>query len=669
MRPAASRDPDLVRARVVLFSGGRGAGVLSTELVRDPRIQLTLAINGYDDGLSTGEVRRFLGDSLGPSDFRKNASRLSRELRAAPVPLIDLLDFRLPDGMAQDEAVHTLRQRSAAFPAVAAAIDAFAQELSASGKSFDFDDCSIGNLVFAGLFLNSGRDFNRALDEYVRLLGLPPGMLENVTDGANAYLVALCTDGVVLATEEEIVGATRPGRVKDIYLIDRPLSEADRAWLASVSESDAASFLEGRRAAIGANPRLAERLAEADLILYAPGTQYSSLFPSYMTPGLARTIAENLHAIKLLVTNIQPDVEIVGRTAVDIIERALYYLQEKGAQHWPTPCLITHYLMNDPGESEASSPYVPLGQVDALEDPRLVRIANYEEGVSGRHDAAKILTPFIRSLLPQRRRQKVAIFFHDVGSPTKLAQSILEMIRGGLTNLPLDLTVVYQGDPLDRAFTGSLPVRVRPLAGAGANTVEAQLRQVLEAERFDYVILFESSGMYRGEDIAGLATHLTSGRLDAVWGSRRLSTRDIEESYRFRFGGTITRGAASFFGSHLLSLSCLVLFGRYVSDTLSAVRAVRAADAMAVGVPFSSRHINQHLLGHLLRRKADILEVPVQFLPLAPDRVKRTTVWDGLKALGVLVRGRLTHARRAGATLETGADLAAERSHGDAGPR
>ena len=39
-----------------------------------PDVALTIAINGYDDGASTGEVRRFLGDSLGPSDFRKNAS-------------------------------------------------------------------------------------------------------------------------------------------------------------------------------------------------------------------------------------------------------------------------------------------------------------------------------------------------------------------------------------------------------------------------------------------------------------------------------------------------------------------------------------------------------------------------------------------------------------------
>ena len=76
---ALEREP-IGPARVVVFSGGRGSGVLSRQLVKDPRIELTLAINGYDDGASTGEVRRFLGDSLGPSDFRKNASRLALDL-------------------------------------------------------------------------------------------------------------------------------------------------------------------------------------------------------------------------------------------------------------------------------------------------------------------------------------------------------------------------------------------------------------------------------------------------------------------------------------------------------------------------------------------------------------------------------------------------------------
>src|SRR3954465_14244958 len=94
---------------VVVFSGGRGSSVLSTELLTHPNISLTLAINGYDDGMSTGEVRRFLGDALGPSDFRKNASHLATTLRTCPADAVALLDRRLPVGCTRAEAVATLR--------------------------------------------------------------------------------------------------------------------------------------------------------------------------------------------------------------------------------------------------------------------------------------------------------------------------------------------------------------------------------------------------------------------------------------------------------------------------------------------------------------------------------------------------------------------------------
>ena len=79
---------------------------------------------------------------------------------------------------------------------------------------------------------------------------------------------------------------------------------------------------------------------------------------------MSDAIARNLDAIKLLVTNIQTDAEITGSSAVDIIDRAVFYLKEKGRLPMPTPCLITHYLLNDPGTRRPARPYVPLGRLD-----------------------------------------------------------------------------------------------------------------------------------------------------------------------------------------------------------------------------------------------------------------------------------------------------------------
>jgi len=647
--------------RVVLFSGGRGSGVLARQLVANPSISLTVAINGYDDGASTGEVRRFLRDSLGPSDFRKNASRLASELRTASPALIELLDWRFPASVTEADArdafavvtgdrnveareIRTLADRieSSIRSRIAAALKQFADLLDETGEPFNFSDCSLGNLVFAGFYLQSNRGFNRAVDEYTSLVGLPIGLIENVTDGTNAWLVGVDDAGHVLATEEEIVNAARPHRVRDIFLINGRLSDSARQQMEG--KPDAASrALAAQAVSPSLNPRLTEKIAAADLIIYAPGTQHSSLFPSYLTPGLSATIAANLSAIKLLITNIQSDAEITGSNAVDIIDRAVFYLKEKGRVTFPTPCLITHYLLNDPGHEDVSTPYVPLGPLDSIEDPRLVRIANYEEGVTGRHDAARVLSPFLEAIVNAERRKRIAVLLHDAGSTNKVVQTLLEMVRGGIERLPMDVTVFFSGsDALDATFTASLPFTVTRLTAGDRAFVPAA-----RGGGFDYVALFESSGMYRGEDLVALASHLAIGRLDAVWGSRRLSVRDIQESYRLRYRKNVLLGAVSYIGSHALSLAYLFLYGRYISDTLSAVRAVRASDALETGIDVTDKQANHQLLSELLRRKADILEIPVQFFSISPERVKRTSPLDGLQALATIVWRRFARVRRA----------------------
>jgi 2-phospho-L-lactate transferase/gluconeogenesis factor (CofD/UPF0052 family) len=623
--------------KVVLFSGGRGSGALSRQLVSISGVHLTLAINGYDDGASTGEVRRFLGDCLGPSDFRKNASRLAAGLGTCEPLLIERLDARLPAPATEEDAEARVAPLEAASRDAAERLTRFLQEIRVSGRSFRFADCSVGNLVFAGGYLLRGRRFNEAVADYCALLGLPCGLIENVTDGTNAWLVGVDERLRVLPTEEAIVTGGHAGRLRDIFLIDPPPTEGDLfAW--SQDGAGALAALERRSRTIALNSRLAAALAHADCIIYAPGTQHSSLYPSYLTSGLGATIASNLRAIKLLLTNIQPDAEIADSTAVDLIERAVYYLKEKGARSEPTPALITHYLVNDPARHEPERAYVPLGPIDSVEDPRLVRIGNYEDGVSGRHDASRVLTPFLEAMARHREPLRAAVLLHDSGSSNKIAQTLIEMVRGGVDRLPLLLAVFYAGSSvLDASFVQSLPFAVTLLEHG-----EPEFHDVLRQQLFDYAILFESSGMYRGEDLVALAGHLASGRLDGVWGSRRLSVRDIDASYRLRYRGSPVIGAISYLGSHVLSLTYLLLYGRYVADTLTGVRAVRAADAAALEVDLTHKDANHHLLTALLGRKADILEIPVQFLSLSPERVKRTSPMDGLWALGTIIKRRLT---------------------------
>ena len=129
----------------------------------------------------------------------------------------------------------------------------------------------------------------------MRCSNLPAGLIENVSDGTNAFLVALDPDDRLLASEADIVDAKRQNRIKDIFLLDdRPTAAEIAAIAALPREQVGVAGSRARERTIPVIRGCVERIAQADLIVYSPGTQHSSLFPSYLTDGLSEAIAGNL---------------------------------------------------------------------------------------------------------------------------------------------------------------------------------------------------------------------------------------------------------------------------------------------------------------------------------------------------------------------------------------
>ena len=84
------------KVNVVLFSGGRGAASISTALSKRESVNLTVLVNAYDDGLSTGRIRSFIPGMLGPSDIRKNISSLMPQSDRGQRALKSIIEYRLP---------------------------------------------------------------------------------------------------------------------------------------------------------------------------------------------------------------------------------------------------------------------------------------------------------------------------------------------------------------------------------------------------------------------------------------------------------------------------------------------------------------------------------------------------------------------------------------------
>ena len=64
------------KIKISLFSGGSGNDRFINLIKNISGVEIDIIVNGYDDGKSTGEIRKFIPGMLGPSDFRKNFSHL-----------------------------------------------------------------------------------------------------------------------------------------------------------------------------------------------------------------------------------------------------------------------------------------------------------------------------------------------------------------------------------------------------------------------------------------------------------------------------------------------------------------------------------------------------------------------------------------------------------------
>src|SRR5690606_11393722 len=132
------------RLAVTLFSGGRGGASIARGLLRTPGVELTLVINGYDNGRSTGALRRYLPGMLGPSDFRKNLLLHLDEQDPQQAALRTVLERRLSPATAREElrAIPGLPPRARAL--ITRDLSAFLRRFDHDPGGLDLTDCALG---------------------------------------------------------------------------------------------------------------------------------------------------------------------------------------------------------------------------------------------------------------------------------------------------------------------------------------------------------------------------------------------------------------------------------------------------------------------------------------------------------------------------------------------
>lgn len=657
---------------VVLFSGGRGTASIASALVNHDQVKLTSIVNAYDDGLSTGRVRAFVPGMLGPSDIRKNISTFMPSVERCQRALKRFLDYRFPDDMSRELALANLGPLTNASgpppdPAMASAfvqlthgqlarlatysrafLDYEAAQF-AKGKSFQYGDCAVGNLLFAGCYLAQGRDFNRAIDDMAELCESRATVL-NATDGQNYVLVALKDDGQYLATESEIVSPQDNAPIRQIFLLDDYLDATQSAALLSMDTEGRFAFL-GERARIpNANPRVIEAIAEAELIIYGPGTQHSSLFPTYLTNGIADAIAANRTAEKIFVANIALDHDIRGESAETLIQKLHTYLNRRGVPKIPLADLMSHAFIQSPDEgneiSAASQTYVPYASDGSKLDGSRVLARNWE-AESGRHVGGLIVDELF-SLVRQAGSADMRPFRHMISIivPVLDEERTLGRVLDALNAFDvseLDVEkeiIVADGGSTDRSIDIAKERKARvyqtkPGAGRGA-----AIRLGFARARGNVVVVFPADDEYAVADIRSVVQPILRNQFKVVIGSRAIKCLNMETRIQYIYGDSRLLYLMSKYGGMTISVLCLLMYNRYVSDPLSTLKAYDRALIEALGLTANGVDLECEIIAKASQRREFILEVPVSFSPRTRAQGKKTTSRDGLSAIAALFKYR-----------------------------
>jgi len=389
---------------IVILNGGRGAAAVIPALLSRQGVHVTSVVNAYDDGKSTGEIRRFFG-MLGPSDIRKVQELMLPEDDPDHQANLQVFQYRFPVDCVRDEVVARLGAFAngerddlvgASFTSgkVRIALQDFVQEFLAglnaieqvNGERFSFADCSIMNCVYAGAFLAFKRNIEQAALFIDRLFKLRGTVLP--TSIEDKKLVALRENGEMLYSEAEIVELRSNVRVDRIYLLDKLL---DKARFDSLTINEKRYYLERHHCFVAVSPGVQLALQQADIIIYSAGTQHSSLYPTYLSAGLAQSIADNKSACKFFMTNIGADYETPTYKASDYIRGAHRYLNLSDARTYSMPELFDVVLVNQ-SRLKADETYVEFDAAGFDDVPVRRVIDDFESRASpGKHDGVKVV--------------------------------------------------------------------------------------------------------------------------------------------------------------------------------------------------------------------------------------------------------------------------------------
>ena len=155
------------------------------------------------------------------------------------------------------------------------------------------------------------------------------------------------------------------------------------------------------------------------------------------------------------------------------------------------------------------------------------------------------------------------------------------------------------------------------------------VRAGIEIATGDYLIIQDADLEYDPNDYIPMLQALLSGRGDVVYGSRYLGRGRHEN-----------QSLAAYLGGRSLSLAALIFTGRYLTDTVTALKLFHRKQLAGVTLETSGFELDHEITAKLTRRGARIVEVPIHYAPRSREEGKKIGLRDWFIAVRTFLRYR-----------------------------